>query len=573
MPTSSPPLRMPSRIGRSKLYGPDGAPLSYWLYPSPRHNLKSYKPRYWLATDTKSNVNEYDRYELVNYARQLYAQIDLLNAAVEQKNNWAFGDAWDAHYAGAYPAWGQEAEEFLKFQFYPLANVRGPQYSLKRSLWLSGVAWDVDGDDCMVTVASPGDFPQLAFYPAPKIATWNSSMHNGKMADAGVVRGGYFDGAKIFDGVIYDRNSRIVGIRVIGEDGDHSDVPAGSADLAYEPKWHDQGRGIPRIAASLLKWMNLQDIDEFLQRGMKRAASIGLIQKNEEGEAPTGNELLTEEADTTPPAPSGQIVGAARNIAYEEVEGGEMYYLSSVGGEGIEALEYENPHPNSEAFVRRVQLCALASIGWHYELTNLGATGRAASRLLTDLANQSIWSRQFTGERRWKRAVSYAIAKAMKTGRLSRNPDDGGMDAYMWEPGLPKQLSVDAGNDEQADRENIKLGTTSKAIVAQKRGWHWKEISRQREDEIRDVIGRATGLAKDYPSLSFERALELLEQRSPNPIQTKITQSAGPVGSKQAANSNEPIAISIDARPTEAPKRRILVRRDKNGAFTAYEEQ
>jgi len=54
------------------------------------------------------------------------------------------------------------------------------------------------------------------------------------------------------------------------------DISAFNADLAYEPTWADQGRGIPRVAVSSLTWLNYQDIHEFTQAGIKRAANVGL---------------------------------------------------------------------------------------------------------------------------------------------------------------------------------------------------------------------------------------------------------------------------------------------------------
>lgn len=530
------PSRMPSAIRKSAVLGPNGQPVSYFLYPSPRFNLRQYKPRYWLSADTKSNVSEYDRWELVNYSRQLYAQVDVLGTAVDQKNSWAFGDAWDPHYLGKNKKWGEEASEFLKFQFYPTCNLRGPLYDLKRSLTLSGRAWDVDGDDCMILTESESGFPQLAFFPATRIgmqATGTRGNMDNSKPGAGpkaTVNGGPFDGAKIFDGVIYNRNDRVIGLRIVGEEGKVQDISAYNADLAYEPTWSDQGRGIPRIATSLLKWMNLQDIDEFLQRGMKRAAAIGLKFKNEQGEAGLGNEIITAEQDATIQAlgpNETQVTGGEKpSVYYEEIEGGEMYYLNSTTGEEIEPLEYKNPHPNSEAFVERVQRGAISSVGWLYELLNLSSTGRAPSRLACDIANQNIWERQSSGYRRWKRAIGYAIAKAMKNGYLSRNED--GADPYMWEPGYPKQLSVDAGNDEQADRENLKIGTTSKTILAQKKGYHRMEIAHHRAREVRELIADARAISQENPEVPFERAMELLEQRTPNGTPLDPAEPTGP---------------------------------------------
>jgi hypothetical protein len=514
--------RRPSGTRQSSLLGPNGKPVSYFLYPSPRWNLRQYKPRFWLGADTKSNVSEYDRWELVNYSRQLFAQIGNLSTAVKQKNSWAFGDAWDPHYCGRNKKWGEEAEEFLKLQFYPNANVRGPQYDFKTSLTLSGKMWDVDGDDALVLTESANGFPQVAFFPSTRIGL-SAMGPRGPMqrnnGEGSSVEGGKFDGARLFDGVILDKNNRMIGLRIASDDGTWSDISSFNADLAYLPDWHDQGRGIPRIATCLLRWMDIQDIDDFLRRGMKRAASVGLITKNEEGEAALGNEVVTEEEDASANAAgtgTTPVSGATpAQIAYEEVEGGEMYYLSSTTGEQIEALEYKNPHPNSEAYVERVVRECVASVGWLYELLDLTQTGRAPTRLACDIGNQSIWDQQRAGERRAKRAIVYAIAKAMKGGFLSKNSD--GLDPYLWEFGLPKLLSVDAGNDEAADRENLKMGTTSKTLLAQKKGYHRTEILRQRTAEIEELIETAKAVTEKHPEVSFETAMALLEQRSPNP--------------------------------------------------------
>ena len=520
----NPPTRMPKGIRKSSILGPDGKPVSYFLYPSPRWNLRQYKPRYWLSGDTKSNVSAYDRWEMVNYSRQLRAQIDVLDTAICSKNQWAFGDAWDPHYCGTNAKWGQEAEEFLTHQFYPFCNVRGPLYHFKKSLTLSGMAWDTDGDDLMVLTESENHFPQLAFFNCMRIG--GGGRYSGAMQEQkdgkgqGTVEGGPYDGAKIFDGIISNRNGRMIAVRLVDEDGNVSDISSFSCDLAYEPAWVDQGRGIPRVAVSLLRWMNLQDIDEFLQRGLKRAAAVGLKFKTEEGEAGLGNEVITSEEDPQNLIAGQELVSGGKDpkIYYEEIEGGEVYYFNSSTGEDVEEFKFQSPHPNAEAFVERITRGSLSSVGWFYELLNLNQTGRAPSRLLCDLANQSIWSRQATGEMRAKRAVFYAIAKAMKHGFLSRNDD--GADAYRWEFGMPKQVSVDAGNDEQADRENLKMGTTSKAILAQKKGLHWRRIHRQRVDEI---IQNATDAAdieeKTGGKVTFEKAMELLEQRSANPKQ------------------------------------------------------
>src|SRR6185437_4375834 len=67
-------------------------------------------------------------------------------------------------------------------------------------------------------------------------------------------------------------------------DDDTTYVSALNCDLAYEPNWCDQGRGISRVATSLLRWMDKQDLDKFLTAGVKRHSTQMLQEFTEDGE-------------------------------------------------------------------------------------------------------------------------------------------------------------------------------------------------------------------------------------------------------------------------------------------------
>lgn len=501
-----------ARRGPRQILGANGRPLqpSAYLYPSPRSNTKQYRTRQQLQPTTRQNVTETDRLEMVNYSRQLYAQIGDVSTAIDQKNAWAFGDAWEPHYVGDQKAWGEEAEEWLKNVFYPTCNIRGPIFHFTKTLDVSGKAWDYDGDDLMVLTESEGHFPQVAIYPSTMVRSHYIGSGYGR---AHVVQGGAYDGARMFDGVIYNRNNRAIAVRLWDEDGKSTDISLFSADLAYEPSWSDQGRGVPRLSTCLLRWMDLQDIDHFLQKGMKRAATMQIKRFTPDGESVGAAEIIEDEQTIV----NGDGDEENRTVHQEMVgDGGDVIELSAEDGEDIQILEYRNPHPNSEAFVERIKRECLASVGWFYELLNLESSGRATSRLVTNLANKSIWARQAVGERRARRMVNYAIAKAMKEGFISKN--NNGPDPYKWEFGLPAELTVDQGNDEQASREALKMGMTSKKIEAQKKGYRAASILKDRLEEIDELAREAEAMAAKFKWLTPDRAMELLEQRSPNPI-------------------------------------------------------
>jgi hypothetical protein len=517
---------------QSRILDHRGKPFSFGqLYQTPRSNPKGFRPRPWLSNDTKQNVCEYDRKELVNLSRLAISQIEVLAAAIEQKNNWSFGDAWDAHYTGEDKAWAQEASEFLANQFYPFCNVRGPEYDLRTSLMLYGKALDRDGDDLMILGETENHFPQIAFFPATRVESGSNHANRRGME----VKGGPFDGATIFDGVILNRQNRRIGARLLNDDGTHRDISAFNCDLGFEPAWVDQIRGFPKLSPILRPMANLQDIDGFIQDGIKRSSQYAAVVKNAEGEAPVGNEVITGEDSPTASDPTSDIVGGGhsdRKVHYEEMPGGGgvFLYMDAGAGESVEPFKYENPHPNVEAHIERIQRGCLAAIGWAYELLNLNEGGRAPSRLLCDLANQTITDRQATGRRRWKRIISYGLAKGAKHGFL-RKPRDP-RDYNRWEPGYPKHLSVDAGNDVKAGIEMCKFGLSTASIEAAKFGYHISTIRKQQEEELNDAASIADRLYARLKggdrNVTWMDCLQMVRQNNNgNPVQQPQAQEKG----------------------------------------------
>lgn len=520
--------RSAGRQGRL-LADPRGRESAFFLYPSPRWNLKAYQRRHYLSADTKTNVGPYDRWELVNYSRQLYAQIDNLGTAIEQKNSWAFATyAWDAEFAGMNKKWGEQAQEWLNHNWYPQANVRGGVYDFKTSLRLSGQMWDIDGDDLMLLVDGEGGFPQLAFYPSTRVGATPGHEMGGEKS---TVKGGKYDGAQLFDGCVLDRNNRLLAVAVqTGDTDEVIYVPAFNCDLGYEPTWSDQGRGIPRIAKSLLTWMDLQDIDKFLKAGVKRASTLMLQEFTEDGE-PKDPTLEDEDGNAITDKP----VDTSEHQYYQKIDGGEIRIYKANTGEKMEGINFKNPHENTEKFIARLERGSIASVGWHYELMCLDASGRAASRLVAELANQSIWDRQFSATRRAQRSVNFAISKAIETGQLPRNEEGGGLDCFKWLFGSPKEISVDAGNDQTAAINRLRMGMTSMTIEAQKAGFRHQMIRDQRRSERLAQIDAAAELveaakARGY-ELPFARALDMQELDVANGTQTPApVKPAGPGG-------------------------------------------
>lgn len=487
----------------------------FGLYPTPRYaGADHYRPRPYIGQGTKRGLSPFDRWELMNYSRQLFSQLGNLGSAIVQKNQWATGDAWNPIFTGREQAWGNEVEKWLIESFYPVCDVRGEPYDFKTSLFLSGLSWDVDGDDAMIFTESMSGFPMLRFVPAHLIGGGPAENE---------VKGGPFDGAKIYDGVIFNRDNRAIGYRILDEDdGDgYKDIPAFNCQMMYEPEWKDQGRGIPRVGRSILDWFDYQDIDVFLKRGVKLDASLPLVHFTETGEALDGTETVSADELSIDGAASGDTrkdaVIPTRSLQVEPINGGEILYMRANSGEKLEGIKTERPHPNTEAFMQRIERRGLLAVGWFYDLLDLTSISGAPSRLLKDLAMMSVQCRQRNLRRRALRAVRYAVGKGMKTGKIAKYyPEDG--DAFMWGFEMPGEISIDTGNDEQADRENLKLGTSNLATICAKKGLgDWRQFTEQTKREIEHWAKLALEIEKNTQGkIPFKEALAMLTQRTPN---------------------------------------------------------
>lgn len=469
------------------------------LYPSTRVNPNRYRPRFYAVGDTTKTVTQSDRLDQVSLGRSLFASCADLGGALIQKSSWVVGPgAFTPVHTGTNKSWGDEAEEWLIEQFYPMCSTLGPNYPFSHILYLTSLQLDVDGDSGLFLTSTRSGFPQVGLCASHRI---------GNRFGQKIVEGGKFDGYKITDGCILNDAGRTIGYRILGDTPTNDyDISTQNFQLLFESEWCDQLRGISRIARSVTDWADQDDINEFIKRGVKLGASIGLISKTESGNAvDSGANIVGVDED---------IIGDTtidNGVSIEAINGGEILYMKSGANETIEALKDERPSPNTEAFMDRIQKKALYSIGWPQEMLDASKIGGASVRLIQDLARKSVAQRQLTIERRAKLIVTYAIARAMNQGFISQNNTDW----YKWGFSRGGQICVDNGNEATADREAYKIGITSLQEITSKRGQDWYSVREQNQKEVEDLLERANALASKY-NVPFATALTLLQQSTPN---------------------------------------------------------
>lgn len=533
------------------LYGPSGQQI----FPTPRESPGKYKARPLLNREIKRSISQYDHAELVSLATSLCCRIPALRAAIRDKNSWAFCN-WLPIYLGDNEAWGEAAEEYLTHEVLPRAMFRELREDFGWGMRVSGMGLDMHGDDLCIFTEDEAHSPKVDIVPGPRIGNglpgfqWVSTMFSGAFMTAmradgmGVVDGGRYDGFPIYNGVIR-HNGRPIAARVLGFNPDGTtaffDVDLGpAAHYACEMEFFGQGRGLPRVAASVLHWMKKEEIDDQFLKGLANAAQRAVIHKLGPGmdaASSRGNAVnLLRETYT-----NSEGTTEEKAVFVEYSQDGNVAYIGA--DEELGGISFENPHPNAEAFAVRVLMECLADLGWPFPLLDASATGRAPTRLEAQKANNSISERQSIQEVRSVRFFQYAIAKGMENGRIPRN--DAGIDPYKWSVGYPAQLSVDQGNDVKAALDRLRMGLTNERIEAAKDGYISKHIRRQREKEVKDLMlaaDRAFQFANKtlgHDTYTFDQAMALFYQPSPN-APTPVVQERDQTENSEQTNNPKP---------------------------------
>lgn len=483
-----------------------------------------YRPRNFQFGDTSRFFTNWDWQWQISLARQIFARLPIVHGSVCQKNLYAVGCGWRYHYTGQNQDWGRAAEEYLNEIWYPNCDIRGEPYDFWLDLYLDGCAVDRDGDQLMVLRRPEdlGDYSgplKLQWIAAHRIADGNAKAD--EKLGYKTVEGGIFSGARIRNGVIKDRDDATIGYRILNEDSTQTDVPVNSAQLLYEPDWNDLYRGVPRSAVACLDALDIEDINHFLKRQVKQDSSQGITHTNEKGAPMAGTALVG--ADELADAGSNPVA----DVAIEYLEGNEITYFKSGTGGKIEAIKGDRPSPNTEKFVSRIEMQALYSIGWSRHFMDPSMIGGASVRAIQDQGRKSVeWRQEKITLKRAKRSSMLALWDAIQRGVIPQNDSEPWYLKGAWS--RPAQLSVDNGNDDRADQANLVNGTTTRTLIAGKKGKDWKsQVFPQTSQEVEAIIVDAKEKAERL-GVPLAMVLNMMAQLPSNNALYQDTEAADP---------------------------------------------
>jgi len=471
-----------------------------------------------------SEVNSTDREQLLSDSRKLYANLGPAKGAIDAKAMYAVGRSWLPKFEGTDQAWGERARDWLINEWYPIADVGGRDF--QTSLYLASVAVDRDGDVGALLTQYETDFPAIQLIPSEAVHNPSSD----KVDRYGFLLTGPFTGLRCVDGVIINPQGRPVAYYVEeegqmpgGEEMEESReyVTARDMVLLAEPAWINQFRGLPGFAHAILDLKDLRTVQGYEKMASALASSIGLIEYNESGLADTSDPAI---------ALSGSPL-VTQDVAAKEFMGGMVRHFKAGSGSKLEAFKNDRPGDAWQKFMDRLLRNAMAGINWPFELAwDISALGGANTRFVISTAMRSVEDRQDLLKPFARRAVGYAIAKAVKMGRLPASQD-----WWRWSFTMPPRLTVDFGRDAAAQRDDYLSGIINLGDICAERGIDLKThiASRAAENDALEEAGLPVpGLRGDLSPTANE----------PIPVPVQV-----PMDAAQMSVAT----LQVDTRPTD----------------------
>lgn len=458
--------------------------------------------------DSRQNLSQFGYRQLLAAGRYIYANCPGLKNAIDLQAELAIGNAYIPQYYGRNDAWGEQAEALLT-EWHKIFDVRGGVYDWQTNLkiWLKSAKRD--GDVGILLTESAGGFPLVQTIPGHRIGSWGQEAWT-------VMDKGPYENMDLRNGVISNEYARPMAYRVYDSFFtkyrdisaatvlDDQGKPIRNTDMRvwYRPDWADQGRGLSAIAAGVNDWGDRKQVNEFLKAALKKEASYAVVEYTETG-------TVDASTDFTRQGPEQESFRAA--LYEERVEGGLTQIYKAQTGSKIEFPAGERPSERSQAFWEKVTRDAFQSIGWPIEFYDSMAKGGAALRLIMELAQPTIDADQALAQKIATWIDGWRLAKAINAGELPPDPD-----WWMVAHQPPQEMTADKGYSAQIDREDFKIGFETFKGVCSRRGLWWGDVRAQQALEVDDLCKRATKLVQDNPDLTFEMALNLLQQRTPN---------------------------------------------------------
>jgi len=442
------------------------------------------------ARDSRLDLNEATRVELLKLARHMYRNVGLIKGAVDSIATYSIGPGLRPQYRGADQDFGRLCEEYWRDVVVPSPEVTGRMTWTDMLLALSR-SIDVDGD-VFVIMTEKGKLQIVEGHRVCEGDDYGTSdgVFLGKLGEP--------TGYLVQTGELY---------RKLGAD---------TVIHLMELERPDQIRGGSSLARALNHVRDLKMLGEFEKDALKLQGSIAAVITTDQGDelAGQGGFFGTVQAQDT----------GEPTIAREEITSSATIPRLSPG-EKIEMIGPNRPHAGFEPFAKFLIRDVAMGLGLPVEFVyDPASVGGAGMRFIVAKAQRRFEQRQrLLIDRFCNRAWRFFIGGAIANGDLPAVEDYA---KVTWQ--TPKSLTVDAGREAQQAREDYKAGLSSLQDYFGELGQDWEEQVRQIAKEREFVASIGTVAPQTDVAAPVEVVKEAPAIDEPTPVNPEKDPNAGP---------------------------------------------
>jgi len=442
------------------------------------------------ARDSRLDLNEATRTELLKLARHMYRNVGLIKGAVDSIATYSIGPGLRPQYRGNDQEFGRLCEEYWRDMVAPSPEVTGRMTWTDMLLTLSR-SIDVDGD-VFVVMTEKG---KLQIVEGHRVCEGD---------DYGTADG-------VFLGKLGEPTAYLIQTGEL-----YRKLGAETVIHLMELERPDQIRGGSSLARALNHVRDLKMLGEFEKDALKLQGSIAAVITTNEGDelAGQGGFFGTVQAQDT----------GESTIAREEITSSATIPRLAPG-EKIEMVGPNRPHAGFEPFAKFLIRDVAMGLGLPVEFVyDPASVGGAGMRFIVAKAQRRFEQRQrLLIDRFCNRAWRYFIGGAIANGDLPAVEDYA---KVTWQ--TPKSLTVDAGREAQQAREDYKAGLSSLQDYFGELGQDWEEQVRQiaKEREFIASIGTVTPQTDVAAPVQAVKEAPAIDE--PTPVNPEKDPNAGP---------------------------------------------
>ena len=437
------------------------------------------------AQDADKTAVPFVRTSLLSHARRIVANVGFAKGLIRECQMFSLGaGGLNCKSLSADNDWAKQADDYFA-QWCKVCDVTG-RFTFRDLQYLSLAAVLVDGDHGIILTETAKGFPKIQFIEGHQFG------NDGASADDTLI-----------DGVRVNDLGAPLAYRIFNPANikDAREIDTAAFVHVFEPDRYTGHRGISAFGPVI---NTLRDLEDWLSYAKTRekhdAALIGWRVAINGSVAQTAwDQSLNSTNDSLAPTLEQMLAGTLPTVR---------------PGEGYEFHNNTRPSRESMEFISYLESDVLECLGLPTNWKNLhkegGATLRAA---LIRAQYRFLVMQNLVAERFCTRVRNWVVAKAAKRGDIPPIPSDWWQ--HIWRG--PAHLTADVAKVNKENREDIKMGVRTLEQDAAEAGDNWVEIRDQVQAEADDLLTRAKALS-DKHDIPLPMAIELLSQRSPNPV-------------------------------------------------------